>query len=206
MSYAYFGGTWECIDALVENGASLDARIGDWPILKHACKESRFAEAMRLVDLGANVYTSFEETRLAGEDGPPVSALHCCCLRKYGKDCNYSNAQAAWRSMQQNHLRIEMMETLLELDVKAGNDTAHWCSALLAAAEGHMCEAVYCLVGPGGGTCYVHQREAMRSAAGRAMDSRSKPSPRSDQVKTVEILLGALERDTAMKRQMSGSV
>lgn len=57
---------WECIDLLVENGASLDVRIRDWPIFKHACKESRFAEALRLIALGANVSTSFAETNVGG--------------------------------------------------------------------------------------------------------------------------------------------
>lgn len=93
ISYAYFTGMWECIDLLLESGATLNARIGKWPLLKHACKEQRFAEAIRMIDLGIDVQASYTEASVVVKKQnargrlrvEPISAMVCCAYRNWGK-------------------------------------------------------------------------------------------------------------------------
>ena len=71
ISYAYYAGNWDCIEWLAENGANLDARLGDMTLFKHACLYSRFYEAYRLVELGASMDYSLQPVER--------TALQCCC-------------------------------------------------------------------------------------------------------------------------------
>lgn len=192
ISYAYFSGMWECIDLLVEHGASLDVRIGDWPLVKHACKEYRFAEVLRLIDLGANVYTSFAEPPARHNSSAPVSALLCCSWRKLGKDRKhvYFDMATALRAKRQKHLRVDAVKALLAIDIRTGHDTSHWRRVLWKAAENHLADVVHLLAGADGGKCYVPDVTDKRSALLYA--KITDPISEKGKAKTIEIMTEVL--------------
>lgn len=141
ISYAYFTGMWECIDFLIERGATLDTKMDDWPLIWHACKEARFAEALRLMELGANVYSPFKE-------GPhstrsrygPGSALRFCCLRQ--PQGLFPNVQAALRSKRQQHLRAEVVKQLMKPEHRTADYMFDWTRSLAEAARSHFADVV----------------------------------------------------------------
>lgn len=189
---------WECIDLLVENGASLDVRIGDWPIVKHACNEYRFAEVLRLIDLGANVYTSFAEPPAQHASSGPVSALLCCSWRKLGKHPLYFDMETALRAKRQRHLRADAVKALLDIDMKAGHDTTPCKRILCKAAEHHLPDLVRFLVGADGGKCYVPDVADKRDALNYA--KTRKPIMEKGQGKTIAILTKVLSVDIGSSR------
>ncbi|KAI1452847.1 ankyrin [Annulohypoxylon moriforme] len=103
MTYAYFAGNWRSIDFLVEVGASLDATLGPFTLLKHACYEDRFAEALRFIELGVDVAASFEPS------GKAESILHCCCM-----PVRPSRSPLYHREVLQEHLRTEVVRAVIE--------------------------------------------------------------------------------------------
>ncbi|KAI1206793.1 ankyrin [Annulohypoxylon truncatum] len=107
LSYAYFAGNWRSIDFLVEMGASLNATLGPFTLLKHACYEDRFAEALRFIELGVDIAASFEPS------GKAESILHCCCM-----PVRPSRSPLYHRESCQEHLRTEVVRTV----IKAGAD------------------------------------------------------------------------------------
>ncbi|KAI0883015.1 ankyrin [Annulohypoxylon maeteangense] len=72
MTYAYFARSWRAIDFLVEAGASLNATLGPFTLLKHACHSCRFAEALRFIELGVDLAASESSRSIY-----PI--LHSCC-------------------------------------------------------------------------------------------------------------------------------
>ncbi|KAI2463966.1 ankyrin [Annulohypoxylon bovei var. microspora] len=103
MSYAYDAGNWRSIDFLIEVGASLNATIGSFTLLKHACYEGRFAEALRFIELGVDIAASFEPS------GSAESILHCCCMPE-----RPSQTFIFRRESCQEHLRTEVVRTLIK--------------------------------------------------------------------------------------------
>lgn len=115
LSWAYFTGSWNVIDFLVENGATLHARLGPWTLLRHACVQLRFAEALRFIELGADVYAGPEQ-RYAPTHR--VWRLRCCCIRKdWHKEFNSMDLDFALRAKRQKHLRERAVEVLVKVDL-----------------------------------------------------------------------------------------
>lgn len=141
MSYAYFTGMWECIDFLVERGATLNTIIGDWLLLRHACKEARFAEALRLMELGADVHQPFKEgSNPARCEYGPGSALRCCCLRRI--ELVFTNVQVALRTKRQQHLRAEVVKQLMKPEQRTADYKFDWTISLAEAAKSHFADVV----------------------------------------------------------------
>ncbi|OTA68114.1 ankyrin [Hypoxylon sp. EC38] len=103
MSYAYFAGSWASIDFLMETGASLNANLGPFTLLKHACYEGRFAEALRFIELGVDIDASFEHS------GGTESILHCCCMPRRGNVNPYYHRESS-----QEYLRAEILRALIK--------------------------------------------------------------------------------------------
>lgn len=194
VSYAYYTGMWECIDLLVENGATLNARIGDWPLLKHACKEGRFAEALRLMDLGADIYKTFDETPVKENPRKKVSALLCCCFRKWHKEREYANLQVELRTGRQKHLRDEVVQALINADKYAGRDPVEWTIPVLLAAANHFPRIVYTLLEAGADRSCVNREERDDSALACALESNAQ-SGRGEMLETVQVLLKFLPKE-----------
>ncbi|RYC54637.1 hypothetical protein CHU98_g11573 [Xylaria longipes] len=55
LAYAFFRGNWAMIDFLLAHGADVNATIGPLNALGHACLLGYYAEALRLLDLGATL-------------------------------------------------------------------------------------------------------------------------------------------------------
>lgn len=190
VSYAYFTGMWECIDFLVEQGATLNTRIGAYPLVKHACIEARFAEALRLLQLGANAHQSFDEDsdlEISYEPRyPSPSALQCCCLRTIGRV--YTDVNAALRTQRQKHLRVEVVKELMKPEYLAANSKSDWFAALNDAARYHFFDVIQVFLEAGVGD-YTDWLEAFTEA----LQSEGW-SGHGNLVKTVEVMLPFLEQ------------
>lgn len=190
-SWAYFTGRWETIDFLVENGATLNARLGPWPLLKHACQELRFAEAIRFIELGVDVYASFEEKL---DDEKPLSALRCCCLRKdwrkEAKHMDLNDELGQLRAKRQQRLREEAAYALIKADRQSAVDLkAHWFVPLLEAAFNHLPMIVSLILVSCKLHHFVYLKEELLSAVHCALESKVKCS----EFEMLEILEVTLE-------------
>ncbi|KAH9906357.1 ankyrin [Xylariomycetidae sp. FL2044] len=139
MTYAYFAGSWAAIDFLMENGASLNTRLGPSSIFEHACWAGRFAEALRFIDLGVEV----RDSSVLDDSLGPI--IHRCCLPPQ------LNRPALFplREADQGPYRSEVIRLL----VKAGasldtrDDTSH--TPLMIAASSHSVQLVELLLSLG---------------------------------------------------------
>ncbi|KAI1407195.1 ankyrin [Hypoxylon sp. FL1857] len=131
MSYAYFAGSWASIDFLVEMGASLNATIGPSTLLKHACYEGRFAEALRFIELGVDISASFDQS--GGTD--PI--LHSCCMPKRG---NFSTLYQ--RESSQEYLRADVIRTLIKAGANLEARDRDLMTPLIKASLFHVDKAV----------------------------------------------------------------
>lgn len=184
MSYAYFTSMWECIDFLVERGATLNTRIGDWTLLKHACREARFAEALRLMELGASVHQHFDDT------DPPTrfeltSALRFCCVRRIERV--FTNVHVALRTKRQQHLRAEVVKQLMKPEQRTDAHELEWPMSLVEAARGHFPDVVRVFLEAGVGDQATRLR-ALQYALVSYVPSGPGSLPR-----TVEAILPCLE-------------
>lgn len=123
MSYAYFAGNWRSIDFLVEQGASVNATLNSLTLLKHACRECRFAEALRFIELGVDISASFESL----DATEPI--LHCCCGTP-----RPTGSSVYQRESRQEDLRVDVVKALIKAgaDIEARN--AEMLTPLMKAA------------------------------------------------------------------------
>lgn len=188
VSYAYFNGMWECIDFLVERGATLNARIGDWALIKHACKEQRFAEALRLMQLGADVHQSFDEMKdPIGFEAEEDTALLCCTVRRKWRSRAFADVEVALRTKRQKHLRAEVVKELMKPGQRGHLFETECREALLATSLNLLPDAVRVLLEAG-----VGSQGLWLDAFDYALQS-SYPSGQGDLPKTVALFLPYLE-------------
>ncbi|ORY59324.1 ankyrin repeat-containing domain protein [Pseudomassariella vexata] len=126
LTYAYYTGSWESIDLLVEMGAELNSHLGPLTLLNHACLERRFAEALRFNELGASINT---ETQYGG-----LTTLHCCCTRQYMNTKLPHNFHTRYMSQVQVHLRTRVAQTVIKAGVDVNARAEHQDTPLLNAA------------------------------------------------------------------------
>ncbi|KAI1133936.1 ankyrin [Hypoxylon sp. FL0543] len=138
MSYAYFAGSWASIDFLVEMGASLDATLGPFTLLKHACCEGRFAEALRLIELGVDIAASFDPS------GGTDSILHYCCMPQL-QYFTTSNR----REKSQEYFRPKVIRTLIERGADLEARGRESMTPLIKASLFHVDKAVEVLLAEG---------------------------------------------------------
>ncbi|ROW06819.1 hypothetical protein VMCG_03995 [Cytospora schulzeri] len=193
LSWAYFTGMWQSIDFLVENGATLNARLGLWPLLKHACIEYRFAEALRFMELGVDVYAGDEEVQYLEV---LVSALRCCCRPKYWRqEVKHMDFYMALRAKRQKHLRERAVEVLLKEDLRTIKDLRfvkqYWNAPLLEATFYHQPTVVALLLKT------LQERDSAYTKAGLlpflqcALRSHVE-SPRGALLDTVQVILASM--------------
>ncbi|KAI0110613.1 ankyrin [Hypoxylon sp. NC0597] len=138
LSYAYFAGSWASIDFLVEMGASLNANIGPFTLLKHACYEGRFAEALRFIELGVDIDASLEHS-----DGTE-SILHCCCMPKRG-----NLGPHHYRESSQEYLRAEVVRVLIKAGANLEAKDRDSMTPLIRASLSNTDKAVEVLLAEG---------------------------------------------------------
>lgn len=139
VSYAYFTGSWASIDFLVEMGASLNACLGSLTLLKHACGELRFAEALRLIELGVDISASFSSAYRIR----PI--LHSCCwpvrldmfLRSPLRECS------------QQPFRTQVLRALIDAGADLEARNIDQMTPLMVASRFSVYEAVEVLLDEG---------------------------------------------------------
>lgn len=204
LSWAYFTGMWQVIDFLVENGATLNARLGTWPLLKHACMELRFAEALRLIELGVDIYAGPDQKY--SQTGP-VWPLRCCCIRKnWHKEIKHMDLYVALRAKRQKHLRERAVEVLLEADLKIAADLNavdrkiemgfkdHWIAPLVDAALNHLPTVVALLLETLQEHDSAHTKAELLPVLLFALRSHVK-SPKNAMLETVKVILAFMPED-----------
>ncbi|KAI0457233.1 ankyrin repeat-containing domain protein [Xylaria acuta] len=135
LAYAFFRGNWAMIDFLLEHGADIDAEIGPLDALGHACVLGYYAEALRLLDLGATSQgeyigvrqrTYFHLTAVAGAPDFPSS-----------------------RSSKQKEFRLELVNRLIKHGIDVKQRGIHGTAALTEAASFHRVDVVKALLHSG---------------------------------------------------------
>ncbi len=179
MSYAYFSGNWECINLLVERGATLDTKIGLFTLFKHACFYSRFCEALRFVELGADMDINFNEGIM--------SPLHCCCMQPYL--VSRGRVRLPKRVFGQYFRRDVMVETLLEAGARIGTRNDKLETPLIQAAGYHFASTVEFLLASGANPAEHDSldRSALISACAAGINS-----PKGELLRIVKALLSRL--------------
>ncbi|EMR64652.1 putative nacht and ankyrin domain protein [Eutypa lata UCREL1] len=163
MSYAYYSGNWECIDLLVEHGATPDARLGPFTLFKHACFYSRFHEAFRFVELGADLDLSLHMTEM--------SPLHCCCQQPYYNSRN--RLRPPLRAAKQVALRDTMVKVILETGADIDKRDHDSETPLMQAACFHLASVVELLLAAGANPkIRIGGQIALFSACGSHVTSR----------------------------------
>ncbi|KAI1091703.1 ankyrin [Rostrohypoxylon terebratum] len=117
MSYAYYAGNWRAIDFLVEQGASVNATLNSVTLLNHACRECRFAEALRFIDLGVEIST------------PTESLTQCCC-----RPIRSSTRPIYLRESLQEGMRADVVKALIKAGADIEATDARMMTPLMKAA------------------------------------------------------------------------
>ncbi|KAI2608053.1 ankyrin [Hypoxylon fragiforme] len=172
ISYAYFTGSWASIDFLVESGASLNARLGNMTLLKHACYGGRFAEALRFIELGADVASSLEPS----DDTDPI--LHCCCTPQ---------VRTLKRESDQEHFRGEIFRTLVKHGANLEERDSNAMTPLMKAALFNDDEAVEALLAEGADI--NAEDDSGKNALLKACRPIGLTSPKGAMLRTVRALL-----------------
>ncbi|KAK7751815.1 hypothetical protein SLS62_006301 [Diatrype stigma] len=143
LSYAYYTGAWDSVDLLVKHGATPNTILGSTTLVKHACFYSRFTEALRLVELGADVHATLVPTEMP--------TLHCCCQHPYidRPDVNTpKKIRYPPRAAEQLDDREKMVKSLIKAGANIDDKHGHKTPLILAAAF-HVAGVVDILLGAG---------------------------------------------------------
>jgi len=165
FAHAFIRCHWDVIDFLVERGANINVQIGPLTALGHACLLGYFAEALRLLDLGATIKPVsggwggspfyFEFSAVAGAPETPscrsaeqqeyrVELLNR--LAEYGVDVNqqginveqYENDGPTPLMEASTHHRADVVKALLRLGANvrcSGSSTSNGKCSLLEAID-----------------------------------------------------------------------
>ncbi|RYO89283.1 hypothetical protein DL762_003306 [Monosporascus cannonballus] len=185
MSYAYYSGNWESIDLLVEHGATLNARLGPASLFKHACWYSRFSEALRFIELGADVDVTYNEVE--------SSPLHCCCMQPYSVSRGF--VRLPKRVSDQASRRDDVVQILLDSGQHIEVRNYDLETPLIQAARYHLASTIEVLLAAGASTTVVD--DAGHTALTSACASEVKSS-RGELLRIVKALLpGTQAKDCA---------
>ncbi|KAH6647699.1 ankyrin repeat-containing domain protein [Truncatella angustata] len=139
LVYAYYNENWSCIDYLISMGATINTKCGPFSLFQHACNYGQFAEANRLLELGADIDVTFSTP------GDETSSLACCC---YGGRLERRNKLWNDRAERQSHLRVKVTQLLIDrkVDIEKGWKDS---TPLMEAAASHLSELVELLLSAG---------------------------------------------------------
>ncbi|KAI1079066.1 ankyrin [Whalleya microplaca] len=144
IGYAYYSGSWASIDLLLEAGATLDVPLGSFTLLEHACLDGHFAEALRLIELGADAQASLEYQ----DPGPHSKLLRFCCL-----GTRYSSRGRPGRKTDQQIFRTELVQTLIKANANLDAKTSLTIPLMEASYFG-LAEVVEILLAAGANANY----------------------------------------------------
>ncbi|KAI0202648.1 ankyrin repeat-containing domain protein [Astrocystis sublimbata] len=188
FEYAFFLGNWTLIDFLMEHGGvDVDAQIGPLNALGHACSLGFYAEALRLLDLGAT-----PQCVPHIRDGSPLY-FHLVAAAGAPDFCDS-------RSRPQQSFRLQLVRRLVQLGLDVNHQTINGATAIREAASFHRPDIVEFLLQSGADVrpC-LHQMPESMSVLEAAVDHPRFTSTSGEQPKTVQLLLGAMARTPAPK-------
>ncbi|KAI1186860.1 ankyrin repeat-containing domain protein [Nemania serpens] len=198
LAYAFFRGNCAMIDFLVEHGVDINVKIGPLNALGHACLLGYYAEALRLLDLGATSQCDY------GANGEPPVYFHLIAVAG-APDFPSS------RSTRQKEFRLELLNRLIKYGIDIDQQGNDGTAALMEAASFHRVDVVKALLYSG-----ADVRAAVRrvfgidiGALGKAIVSSSnepQKTPRGAMLNTVRALLEAMGKTPAPRLQGSGLV
>ncbi|KAI0906717.1 ankyrin repeat-containing domain protein [Ustulina deusta] len=186
-AYAFFRGNWAILDFLLEHGSDMNAKIGPLNALGHACVLGYYAEALRLLDLGATPECE------SGTHGEKAVYFHLAAVAG-APDFPSS------RSSQQLEFRLELVNRLIKHGIDVNQKGIDGTTALLKAASFHRVDVVKALLHAGAD---VRARERVAfgvSALSKAVEQSSevsRTSPRGVMLNTVRVLLEAMAQTPA---------
>lgn len=157
-------------------------RLEDWSLVKHACKEMRFAEVLWLLELGERPSTIFEAPEMDSDPNHSLwSAVHCCFSWISNKEHLYSDVKVALRGKRQKHLRDEAVKALISIQKHHARNQLHsWASGLgavftmLRTASDHCPGAIACMIEAGMSTKFLHYTDKLLSPLSVALDSATR--------------------------------
>ncbi|KAI1320058.1 ankyrin repeat-containing domain protein [Xylariaceae sp. FL0255] len=178
LAHACVEGNWSIVDFLLEVGASINARVDQVSLWVHLCQNGLFAEAVRLLDLGADIARTTKH-------GLPRSSRphHYGILDAAGSPDNDSQ-----RASPQQAFRVEIVKRLIQngFDIKCGH-----IYPLSAAARRHRADIVQLLLDAGANvnSMDIRAMTPLKSAAAGAIGKPSKGSLKDALLCTFQVLL-----------------
>ncbi|KAI2631136.1 ankyrin repeat-containing domain protein [Xylaria nigripes] len=189
LVYAFFKGNWTIIDLLLEKGADIDAKNGPLNALGHACMMGYYAEALRLLDLGAT--PERQSTGYCGRDG--YFHLHAVAgAPKFPSP----------RSSSQEEFRLELVNRLIRYGMDVNQRAADGSTALMEAASFHRIGVVQILLHSGADVRAKQLVALGRGALEKAVSLasvESRKTPKGAMLGTVRVLLKAMADGPAPK-------
>ncbi|KAI0467767.1 ankyrin repeat-containing domain protein, partial [Xylaria cf. heliscus] len=186
LVYAFFRGDWAMIDFLLEHGADIDVRIGSLNALGYACLLGYYAEALRLLDLGATPEYEF------GKFGEPRIYFHLIAVAG-APDCPSS------RASKQAQFRLELVNRLIKYGIDVNQPDVHDTIALVEAASFHRVDVVKALLHSGADVRAKKSPFSMCAfEKATSLDSeQSRKTSRGAMLNTVRALLDAMTNNPA---------
>lgn len=190
ISYAYFTGMWECIGFLIERGASINVTLDGEHILSHACRESRFAEGLRMIDLWNDPGCQLAHDLCSTIEMENVicAAVRGCAERKRGFARVFLDMDTELRMKRQKHLRSKMLGVLARMGRNFERLRAVWIEALGIAAGNRLSDAVGTMIKGGPEETLVPDENQIRSVLFKIL-AHEAPFASGDLFKTVSVLL-----------------
>ncbi|KAI0104032.1 ankyrin repeat-containing domain protein [Nemania sp. FL0031] len=185
FAYAFFRGNWAMIDFLLEHGADLNAKIGPLSALGHACLLGYYAEALRLLDLGA---TPQCELDIYGQ-----SPIYFHLIAVAGAPTLPSS-----RSSIQRGFRLELVDRLIKHGVDVNQRGINGTTALMGAATFHRVGVVKALLHSGANLRIENHRSILERAVSLDM-WQSHTTLKGAMLKTVRVVLEAMAETPAPK-------
>ncbi|KAI1174796.1 ankyrin repeat-containing domain protein [Nemania sp. FL0916] len=191
FAHAFLRGNWAIIDFLVEHGADVNERIGSFPALEHACLLGYYAEAVRLIDLGATCFCA----------GTPT-CFHLMAVAA-APDC------PSTRSIDQREHRLELVDRLIKLGVDVNQRGLKGSTVLAEAAAFHRVAEVEALLQSGADVRAKDHAfkgfSALRMAVSQ-YSNESRMTPKGSMLNTVRALLTAMAETPAPRLVDIGAV
>ncbi|KAI1149319.1 ankyrin repeat-containing domain protein [Nemania diffusa] len=208
FAYAFFQGSWAMIDFLLEHGADIDAKIGPFTALGHACLLGYYAEALRLLDLGAIPQCE------PGIHGERPIYLHLIAAA----GAPYLPSRRASR---QEGFQLELVNRLMKLGISVNQRGIDGTTALMGAAEFHRVDVVKALLHAGAdvranmshwyegpeinANCNLLNSTTALSKAAKYLEY-PKQTPRGAMLGTVQALLEAMAETPAPRLKVVADV
>ncbi|KAI1167968.1 ankyrin repeat-containing domain protein [Nemania serpens] len=182
LAYAFFRGNCALIDFFVEHGADINAKIGPRNALGHACLLGYYAEALRLLDLGATPQSEY------GTNGEPPVYFH---LTAVAGAPDFPSS----RSSKQEEFRLALVKRLVKHGMDVNQRENDGTTALMGAASFHRVDVVRALLHLGADVRASDHAIFGIGALGKAIElcsDESQKTPRGAMLNTVRALLEAM--------------